>query len=104
MSAGMHLTGVHTGVRKGVALLHGQGVHVGSKSYGSGVVASLDHAHKARGANAMVDLDAPGCQQIGDRLRRPHFLETQLGVSMQIPPDACEGWMLAQNAVKDFHG
>ena len=62
VSAGVHLTGVHTGVRKGVALLHGQGVHVSSKSYGSGVVASLDHAHKTRGANAMVDLDTPRCQ------------------------------------------
>ena len=46
----VHLTGVLTRVSEGVALLHGQGVHVGPESNGFATGARFDHAHNTRGA------------------------------------------------------
>src|SRR5882757_5447032 len=72
-------------------LFHRQRVHVGAQTDPLAARAlALEHADHAGAAEAAMHLDAPLRQFVGDDPRGADFLETDLGMGMQIPADRGE--------------
>ena len=106
VSARVHLAFVLAGVRKGVELLHGQGVHVGSEAYAasaSTAIAAVHHTHHTGGAHAPQNGNAPVGQLLGHHIGRANFLEAQLGVRVDVFANGRNAGGVGQDGVDDFH-
>jgi len=55
----------------------------------------LDHADQAGLREAAVHLDAPCRQPVGDQLRGAAFLEGELGMGVDVAPDAAQLGVIA---------
>jgi hypothetical protein len=87
VAASVHLASVFAGMRKGVELLHGQGVNVGSEAYSSAACAAIPAVHNANdtgGAHAAVNGDTPIGQLLGHHIGSANLLEAQFGVRMDV--------------------
>lgn len=87
VTAGMHLARMAAGMVKGVELLHGQGIHIGTQADGTAAaaaVAAMDDAHHPGLAQTAMDRYAPLLQLRRDQVRGPYFLKTQLRVGVDI--------------------
>ena len=87
MSTSVHFAGVFAGVGKGVELLHGQCVNVGSEAYTSAACTAITAVHNAndtRGAHAPVNGNAPIGELLGHHVGCALFFEAKLGVSMDV--------------------
>ena len=103
VAAGMHLSRVHAGVGKGVRLLHGQGVHVGTQANSPCGRARLDDAHHAGGAQAPVDGNAPFGQLGRHHVGGAHFLKAKLGVGVQVAAYGGNGWGVVDDGFDQMH-
>ena len=106
VAASVHLAGVLAGMRKGVELLHGQGVNVGSEAYSSAACAAISAVHNANdtgGAHAAVNGDAPVCELLGHHIGGANFFEAQLGVRMDVFANGRNAGRVCEDGVDDFH-
>ena len=89
VTAGVHLARMAAGVRKGVELLHGQGVHIGTQTHGLAALTAItamndaDHAGLAQTAmRGNAPIGQLGRYQIGGA----NLFKAQLRVGMDIAP------------------
>ena len=107
MAAGVHFAGVFAGVRKGVELLHGQGIDVGTQANASTTFAAVTAVHNADdacGAHAAVNGNAPVSKLLGDHVGCALFFEAQLGVSVNVFANGRYAGRVCEDGVYDFHG
>jgi hypothetical protein len=106
VTASVHFAVVLAGVCKGVELLHGQGVHVGSEAHTSAAGAAITAVHDADdagGAHAAVNGDAPVCELLGHHIGGANFFEAQLGVGVDVFSNGRNAGRVCENGVDDFH-
>ena len=106
VAASVHLAFVLAGVRKGVELLHGQGVDVGTQANASTTLAAVSAVHDADdtgGAHAAVNGDAPVSELLGHHVGCALFFEAQLGVSMNVFANGRNAGRVCEDGVDDFH-
>ena len=107
MAASVHFAGVFTGMRKGVELLHGQGVDVGTQANASttfAAVTAMNNADDACGAHAAVNGNAPVSELLGHHVGCALFFEAQLGVSVNVFANGRNAGRVCEDGVDDFHG
>jgi hypothetical protein len=90
VAAGVHLAGVARVMGKSVALVHGQGVHVGSEAYGTATAARLEYSDHSRAGETPVHLNATLFQEARHDFPGATLLESRFRVSMNIAPQASE--------------
>ena len=106
MAASVHFAGVFAGVSKGVELLHGQGINVGTKANASTTFAAVTAMHNADdtgGAHAAVNGDSPVSELLGNHVGCALFFEAQLGVSMNVFANGRYAGRVCEDGVDDFH-
>ena len=86
MATGVHTARMAAGVGKGIELLHRQRIHIGAQANSARRCTRLDDADHAGRTHAPVHGDTPGAELGGDHIGGALFLETQLGVGVQIAP------------------
>jgi hypothetical protein len=102
----MHFSFVLAGVCKGIELLHGQGVHVGSEANTAAACAAIfavNHAHDASGSHTAQNGNAPIRQLLGHDIGCANFLEAQLGVGMNVFANGRNAGGVRQDGINDFH-
>ena len=102
----MHLAFVFAGMGKGVELLHGQSVHVGSKANATAACAAITAVHNAYdtcGAHAAVHGDAPVGQLLGHHIGGANFLEAKFGMRVNVFSNGRNAGRVSQDGVDDFH-
>ena len=104
VSACMHLASVRAGVVKRVEFLHGQRIHVGTKSDGAFAGAIFDNAHHTGGTHAPVNGNTPFGQPSGHHIGCTLLFKTQLRVSVDITPDFGNACGLGNDGINGFHG
>jgi hypothetical protein len=105
VTAGVHFSFVLTGMRKGVELLHGQGVHVGSEADTAAACTAITAMHNADhtgGAHAAQNRNAPIGQLLGHHIGRANFLEAQLGVGVNVFADGSDAACVGEDGVEDL--
>ncbi len=85
VAAGVRDAGLGRGVLGAAVVVHGQGIHVGAQADGGAGLASLNHRHDARAADAAFGRQAHVLKGVEDDLRRAAFLARELGVGVEIP-------------------
>ena len=106
MAASVHFAFVLAGMGKGVELLHGQGVDVGTQANASTTFAAVTAVHDADdtgGAHAAVNGDAPVGELLGDHVGCALFFEAQLGVSVNVFANGRYAGRVCEDGVDDFH-
>ena len=106
MAASVHFAGVLAGVGKGVELLHGQGVDVGTQAYTSAActaITAMHNADDACGAHAAVNGDTPVSELLGHHVGCALFFEAQLGVSVNVFANGRYAGRVCEDGVDDFH-
>ena len=106
VAASVHFAGVLAGVGKGVELLHGQGVDVGTQANASttfAAVTAMNNADDACGAHAAVNGNAPVSELLGDHVGCALFFEAQLGVSVNVFANGRNAGRVCEDGVDDFH-
>ena len=106
VAASVHLAGVFAGMRKGVELLHGQGVNVGTQSNASttfAAVTAVNDTDNTCGAHAAVNGNAPVSKLLGDHVGCALFFEAQLGVSVYVFANGRNAGRVCEDGVDDFH-
>lgn len=101
--ARVHLARVLAGVRKGIALLHGQRVHVGPQSHRTRAGSSPDDTHHPRGAQPGVNLDAPALEGGFHRRGGAHLRKAEFRVCMKVPADRSHGGRVVDNFGDELH-
>ncbi len=106
VATSVHFAGVLAGVGKGVELLHGQGVDVGSEANTSATctaITAVHNADNARSAHAAVNGDAPIGKLLGHHIGCALFFEAQLGVSVNVFANGRNAGRVCEDGVDDFH-
>jgi hypothetical protein len=104
MAASVHFSGMLAGVFECIDFLHGQGVHVGTQTYGpsrlGAAVYGADHPGYAYPA---ASRDAPGLKLAGDDVRRAGFFVCQLRMRMDVASDGGNFGLPLHNWLYEFH-
>ena len=106
VAASVHLAFVLASVRKGVELLHGQGIDVGTKANASttfAAVTAVNDTDNTCGAHAAVNGNAPVSKLLGDHVGCALFFEAQLGVSVYVFANGRNAGRVCEDGVDDFH-
>jgi hypothetical protein len=64
--------------------LHGQSIHIRTKSNGTRTIAMTNDPHHARLSKASVHLNAPAFKLCSDQIGGANFFKAQLGVRVNI--------------------
>ena len=67
-----------------VGLMHVERIHVGAQPDRALAVARAQHTHHAGLGEAAVHFDAEGFQLVGDDVGGPYFLESRLGMTVNV--------------------
>ena len=106
VAAGVHFSGLRTGVGKGVELLHGQRVHIGPQTHAAPAgptIAPVDDANHPGGRHATVQCNAPAGQLLRHDIGGAHFLKTQLRVGVDVFADGGNRSGVLQDGCINFH-
>ena len=106
VAASVHLALVFAGVCKGIELLHGQSVNVGSEANAAAACTTITPVHDADnpcGAHAAVNGDAPIGQLFGHHIGGSYFFEAQLGMRMDVFANGRNAGRVCEDGVDDFH-
>src|SRR3984885_13507605 len=104
VAAGVHLAGVHARVGEGVVLADRQRVHVGTQPDRARGAAVTHDADDTRLAQPAMHRDAPLAQCARDEIRGARLLETELGVRMDIAPQALQHRGFRDDRLDQLHG
>ena len=88
---------------KSFEFLHWQRVHVGAQPDG-GAAAALQRPHHAGLGEALVHVDAPAAQALGDESGGAVLLERGLRMRVEVAPPRRHLVMEGCDAVDDMHG
>ena len=90
MAAGVHFPVVDARMAKRVEFRNGQSIHVGAQTHSPVAVSALDDSNNPGLSQAAMDGNAPFGQQLRDQVGGALFLEAELGMGMDVPPDGGE--------------
>ena len=94
-------------MREGIEFLHRQRIHVGAQAHSAPAgtaVAPVHDAHHAGLAHAAMKGNAPLRELCGHEVGGAHFLETQLGVGVDVAAQRGDGGRLGGDGVNGLHG
>src|SRR5580700_7914457 len=103
MAAGVHPALMRRAVRETVGFEDRQAIHIGPQPDRARRVADAQPADHPGLADAAMHLDAPLRELVGDQLRGAPFLETELGMGVDVAPPPAQLVVFGVNQVDDGH-